>query len=54
MNKCIVCYKEAEVIFQASTYCKEHFEKVWAYLNGDLIRGRNIAQMKKEIENAKN
>lgn len=47
--KCIICYKEAEVTFQANTFCKEHFEKVWAYLNGDRIMGRNILQLKQEF-----
>ncbi len=47
--KCIICYEEADLVFQATTYCKEHFERIWAYLNGDRIIGRNILQMKQEI-----
>lgn len=50
MFKCIICYKEAKVIFQASSYCEEHFERIWAFLNGDTIRGKNIKQMKEEIK----
>ena len=53
MNKCIVCYKESDVIFQASSYCREHFERIWAYLNGDRIIGKNILQMKQDIAKKK-
>ena len=47
MMYCIVCFKEAEVTFQANTFCKEHFENVWAYLN-KRTGGKNIDQLKKE------
>ena len=51
--KCIICYKEADCIFQATTYCKEHFEKIWAFLCGDTIKGKNINQMKIEFDKNK-
>ena len=52
MFKCIICYKEADVSFQANTFCEEHFELVWAYLN-NRIGGKNIDQLKKEYESKK-
>lgn len=47
--KCLVCYKEADVMFQASTYCQEHFESVWGYLN-QKFGSKNIYQMKQECD----
>jgi hypothetical protein len=32
--KCVVCYKPADVIFDGTTYCKEHFENIWTYATG--------------------
>lgn len=49
MFKCLVCFKEADVIFQANTFCKDHFENVWAFLNNEF-GGKNINQLKKEIK----
>ena len=47
MMYCIVCFKEAEVTFQANTFCKKHFESVWKFVN-QSFGGKNIAQLKKE------
>lgn len=32
--KCIVCYKQADVMFDAETLCKEHFELKFKDLYG--------------------
>ncbi len=54
MFKCIVCYKEAEVIFEGQTMCKVHFESLWTYqTSGKTIGheaewGKSLLEMKRE------
>lgn len=50
--KCIVCYKSADVIYDAGTMCKEHFELLFKdqygvkSLSDKKNWGKSLLQMK--------
>lgn len=32
--KCVVCNKPCDVIYQGTSYCKDHFESQWTHETG--------------------
>lgn len=50
--KCIICLKEADVIFNGNTFCKKHFEMHWEYIT-EGISSYSIVKLRKAEKNKK-
>lgn len=37
--KCIICYQDADVLYEGTSFCKQHFELHWDYLREGVSAG---------------